>query len=78
MNSSVAVNSDGEEDLETKFVCLWDLERLDQIYSQAGFNNANTMRWFGGWQSEMRADRAPLVHLCFRSSYAFIMSLLGK
>ena len=44
----VAVNSDGEEDLETKFVCLWDLEQLDQIYSQAGFNkgtshNANTM-----------------------------------
>ena len=27
------------------------------------------MRWFGGWQSEMHADRAPLVHLCFQSSY---------
>ena len=70
----VALNSHGEEDSEPKFVCLWDLEKLDQIYGQAGFNkgtshNANTMRWFGGRQSQMRADRAPLVHLCFRSSY---------
>ena len=57
----VAINSNGEDDSEPKFVCLWDLEQVDQIYGQAGFNkgtshNANTMQWFGGHQSQMYAD----------------------
>ena len=79
----VAIRSDGQEDLKTKFVCLWDLERLDQIYSQAGFNkgtshHANTMCWFGGRQSDMRADRASLVQLCFRSTYGLFYEPFRK
>ena len=68
----VTMTSGGQQEVKT--VCLWDVEKLDGIYSQAGFNkgqthHANTMAWFGGRQAEMRADRAPLVQLCFRSSY---------
>ena len=70
---ATATTTDDEPE-EVKVTCLWDLDRLDQIYTSAGFNkgtlhHANTMGFFGGRQSEMRADRAPLVHLCFRSSY---------
>lgn len=64
-------------------MCLWDLERIEKIFRSAGYNqgtihHANTMAWFGGRQSEMRKDRAPLVQCPYRCVYCLFYEPFRK